>query len=232
MTDEDLKKEISKIQEQIDTLKKEMIERLERIETTLEPEDGVEDENGKDEDDVKDENGEDEDDVKDENGEDEDDVKDDVDPYKKLAKYSYEALNQVKKDKVRAMQLGRNKSDIKDADTKTSEIIKMVSDVIKNIEKIKKQDEERIEINNPLYLRKKLLRYLPGTLRLNLHARGATKWAGFLLTGVGVIILSRGIWDASETLFSIQGSIIIGAAIIILMAWLERKKIFAVFGEG
>ena len=209
MTDEDLKKEISKIQEQIDTLKKEMIVRLERIATTREPEDGV----------------------KDENGEDEDGIEDDVDPYKKLTKYSYEALNQAKKDFVRAFWSG-NKAGMRYAETKTAEINEMVKDVIKIIEKTKKEDEKKIEINNPLYPRKKIARYIPDIFHPRLHARGATKWAGFLLTGVGVLIFSRGIWDASETLFSIQGSIIIGVAIIILMAWLERKKIFAVFGEG
>lgn len=194
--DEELKKEITKIQEQIDKFKKEIIDRLDKIESISESED---DENG-------------------------------VDPYKKLTKYSYEALNQVKKDLTKALEAD-NKFEIKEANKKTAEITKMVNDVIKMIEKIKKQNEERIEINNPLYPPKKLGRYFPAVLRPKLHSRGATNWLGFLLTGVGVLIFSRGIWDASETLFSIQGSLIIGATIIGLMAWLERKKIFAVFGQ-
>ena len=210
MTNEDLKNEISKLQEQIDTLKK-IIVRLERIESTQGSKDAEDDEDG----------------TKD----DEDGTKDDVDPYKKLAKYSYEALNQVKRDLTNALEKG-NELDINEADDKTKAIIKMVDDVIKSLIKIKKQDEKRIAISNPLYPYKKLLHFLPGTLRLNLHSRGAIKWVGFLLTGVGVVIFSRGIWDAADTIFSIQGSLIIGAAIIILMAWLERKKLFAVFGEG
>lgn len=198
--DEELKKEITKIQEQIDKFKKEISDRLDKIESISESED---DENG---------------------------VDDDVDPYKKLTKYSYEALNQVKKDLVKAV--GANKEfDKNEANKKTAEITKMVNDVIKQIEKIKKQNEERIEINNPLYPTKKLGRYFPAALRVWLHSRGATNWLGFLLTGVGVLIFSRGIWDASAELFSIQGSLIIGATIIVLMAWLERKKIFAVFGQ-
>jgi len=191
--DEELKKEITKMQEQIDKFKKEIIDRLDKIESISESED-------------------------------------DVEPYKKLAKYSNEALNQVKKDLMKALEAG-NEFDKNEANKKTAEITKMVNDVIKKIEKIKKQNEERIEINNPLYPPKKLWRYFPATLRPNLHSRGATNWLGFLLTGVGVLIFSRGIWDASAELFSIQGSLIIGATIIILMAWLERKKIFAVFGQ-
>ena len=211
-TDEDLKNEILKIHEQIDTLKKEIIVRLERIESTSKSKSATEDD-----------------------AETEDNAEDDaevaIDPYKKLTKYSYEALNQVKKDLVRALERG-SKFDINEANNKTAKITETVNDVIKIIENTKKRDEERIEINNPLYPNKKLWRYLPAALRLKLHSRGTTKWLGFLLTGVGVIIFSRGIWDASEALFSIQGSLIIGATIIILMAWLERKKIFAAFGES
>jgi len=214
MNDEDLTKEISKLKEQINTLSKDIIDRLEQIESISKSE-GAEDESK-------------EDNVE-ENDEDEIDYN--IDPYGKLTKYSYEAINQIKKDMINALTKG-SKSSIEEANERAHQITKMVNDVIKIIEKMKKQDEERIEINNPLYPHKKILGKIPGTLRLNLHSRGATKWLGFLLTGVGVLIFSRGIWDATETLFSIQGSLIIGAAIIILMAWLERKKIFAVFGEG
>ncbi|RJQ23089.1 hypothetical protein C4565_11040 [Candidatus Parcubacteria bacterium] len=218
MNDVDLAKEISKLKKQINALSEDIINRLERIEAISKSED--DEDNSKEEDEAEDieEN-------------DEDEIDYNIDPYGKLTKYSYEAINQIKKDMINALAKG-SKSSMEEANERARQITKMVNDVIKIIEKMKKRDEERIEITNPLYPHKKILGKIPGTLRLNLHSRGATKWLGFLLTGVGVLIFSRGIWDATEVLFSIQGSLIIGAAIIILMAWLERKKIFAVFGEG
>lgn len=160
-----------------------------------------------------------------------DDTENNVEPYKRLRKYSYEAMNQIKKELTKALEKG-NKNEINQAAEKAKEIIKITEDVIKQIEKIKEQDEKRIEVDNPLYPPKKLLGYLPATFRPKLHSRGATKWLGFLLTGVGVVIFSRGVWEGAGEVFSIQGSLIIGAAIIILMAWLERKKIFSVFEGG
>lgn len=212
MTSDDLKEDIMKIQERLDSLEKIIIERLDKLETLSQSKD------------VKDDS------TETENASEEDDYVDNVDPYKKLTKYSYDALNQVKKDLIKALETG-NRFDIAAANKKTVEIAKMVNDVIRMIERIKKQDEGKVEINNPIYPAKKLWRYFPATLRLNLHSRGATNWLGFLITGVGVLIFSRGIWDATSELFSIQGSLIIGAVIIVLMAWLERKKVFAVFGQ-
>jgi hypothetical protein len=152
------------------------------------------------------------------------------DPYKKLTKYSQEAMNQVKKDLTNAMEAG-NEREIAEAKKKADKIDNMIDEVVHLIEKIKKDEEGRIEFDNPLYPTKRLYRFFPAVLRWKSHERGARNWLGFLVTGTGLIIMSRGIWDASGELLSIQGSIIIGAIMVALMAWLERKKIFEVFGQ-
>ncbi|NDB62814.1 MAG: hypothetical protein EB170_02910 [Nitrosopumilaceae archaeon] len=47
-----------------------------------------------------------------------------------------------------------------------------------------------------------------------------------LLTGVGLILFWRGIWQMSEELFSKQISLILGLVIIISIAIYEKKQIF------
>lgn len=51
-----------------------------------------------------------------------------------------------------------------------------------------------------------------------------------LLTGVGLILFWRGIWQVSEKLFSEQISLILGLVIIIGIAIFEKKQIFKILG--
>ncbi|MBI5697525.1 MAG: hypothetical protein HZC29_03315 [Thaumarchaeota archaeon] len=51
-----------------------------------------------------------------------------------------------------------------------------------------------------------------------------------LLTGVGLILFWRGIWQISEELFSKQISLILGLVIIIGIAIYEKKQIFKILG--
>lgn len=51
-----------------------------------------------------------------------------------------------------------------------------------------------------------------------------------LLTGVGLILFWRGIWQMSEELFSKQISLILGLIIIIGIAVYEKKQIFKILG--
>ena len=51
-----------------------------------------------------------------------------------------------------------------------------------------------------------------------------------LLTGVGLILFWRGIWQMSEELFSEQISLILGLVIIIGIAVYEKKQIFKILG--
>jgi hypothetical protein len=51
-----------------------------------------------------------------------------------------------------------------------------------------------------------------------------------LLTGVGLILFWRGIWQVSEELFSKQVSLILGLVIIIGIAVYEKKQIFKILG--
>ncbi|MBI5859766.1 MAG: hypothetical protein HZB73_03540 [Nitrosarchaeum sp.] len=51
-----------------------------------------------------------------------------------------------------------------------------------------------------------------------------------LLTGVGLILFWRGIWQVSEKLFSEQVSLILGLVILIGIAIFEKKQIFKILG--
>ncbi|MCI4432239.1 MAG: hypothetical protein JHC41_01340 [Nitrosopumilus sp.] len=51
-----------------------------------------------------------------------------------------------------------------------------------------------------------------------------------LLTGVGLILFWRGIWQMSEGLFSEQISLVLGLLILIGIALFEKKQIFKILG--
>jgi len=53
-----------------------------------------------------------------------------------------------------------------------------------------------------------------------------------LLTGVGLVLFWRGIWEMSAKFFSEDISLIIGLIILILVAIYERRQIFQFFGGG
>lgn len=52
-----------------------------------------------------------------------------------------------------------------------------------------------------------------------------------LITGVGLVLFWRGIWDLSEKYFSVYLSLTLGVIILILVALLEKRQIFKFFGE-
>ena len=51
-----------------------------------------------------------------------------------------------------------------------------------------------------------------------------------LLTGVGLILFWRGIWQISEKLFSEQISLVLGLVLLIGIAIFEKKQIFKILG--
>jgi hypothetical protein len=53
-----------------------------------------------------------------------------------------------------------------------------------------------------------------------------------LLTGVGLILFWRGIWQISEKLFSEQISLILGLLILCGIAIFEKKQIFKILGSS
>jgi len=53
-----------------------------------------------------------------------------------------------------------------------------------------------------------------------------------LLTGVGLVLFWRGIWETSSKLFSEEISLILGLAILVSIALLERRQLFQFFGGG
>jgi uncharacterized membrane protein SirB2 len=53
-----------------------------------------------------------------------------------------------------------------------------------------------------------------------------------LLTGIGLVLFWRGIWEMSAKFFSEDISLIVGLIILILVAIYERRQIFEFFGEG
>lgn len=102
------------------------------------------------------------------------------------------------------------------------------ADIMIATKKMKEAEEDTAVITNPLY------RYLPWNLGrriIKTHKRGARNWLGLLITGVGIVLFWRGIWDGSPYFLSIQGSLIVGGVILILMAWLEKRRIFSLFGQ-
>ena len=53
-----------------------------------------------------------------------------------------------------------------------------------------------------------------------------------LLTGIGLVLFWRGIWEMSAKFFSEDISLIVGLIILILVAIYERRQIFQFFGRG
>ena len=53
-----------------------------------------------------------------------------------------------------------------------------------------------------------------------------------LLTGVGLVLFWRGIWEVSAEFFSEYVSLIIGLIILVSVAIYERRQIFQFFGGG
>ncbi|MDH3341363.1 MAG: hypothetical protein OEL84_08770 [Nitrosopumilus sp.] len=53
-----------------------------------------------------------------------------------------------------------------------------------------------------------------------------------LLTGIGLVLFWRGIWEMSAKFFSEDISLIVGLIILILVAIYERRQIFQFFGGG
>jgi hypothetical protein len=51
-----------------------------------------------------------------------------------------------------------------------------------------------------------------------------------LLTGVGLILFWRGMWQMSEKIISEQVSLVLGLVIIIGIAIFEKKQIFKILG--
>ena len=55
---------------------------------------------------------------------------------------------------------------------------------------------------------------------------------GLLITGIGVILFWRGIWEISAKYFSEEISLILGLGILIGVALAERRQVFKFFGGG
>jgi len=53
-----------------------------------------------------------------------------------------------------------------------------------------------------------------------------------LLTGIGLVLFWRGIWEVSAKFFSEDLSLIAGLSILIFVAIYERRQIFLFFGSG
>jgi hypothetical protein len=53
-----------------------------------------------------------------------------------------------------------------------------------------------------------------------------------LVTGIGLVLFWRGIWETSSKLFSEEISLVLGLIILISVALYERRQIFQFFGGG
>ena len=153
------------------------------------------------------------------------------DPYKKLEEWNKDAMERIKKELTESVEKGDTRQQ-KRLEKNAEKMDIMVNKLIGLVEKIKEAEKREDDSSNPLYQSKgnwwvlKLNRLIKRK-----HDRSTRNWLGLLFTGLGLLIISSGIWNASEEIFSIQGSILLGAIILGLMAWLERRKVFAVFGQ-
>jgi len=144
------------------------------------------------------------------------------DPYEKLTRWSHDALSQIKKDISESIENNDVKREIK-SQTQADNVDKLLNKVVGLIEKIKK-DDLLIQNDNPFYPPTK-------TFSLRRKYRGARNSLSLLMAGIGLVVLSSGIWEATGELLSIQGRIILGTIMIAMTAWLERRKVFALFGQ-
>lgn len=55
---------------------------------------------------------------------------------------------------------------------------------------------------------------------------------GLLITGIGIVLFWRGIWEISAKYFSEEISLVSGLGILIVIALVERRQIFKFFGGG
>jgi hypothetical protein len=53
-----------------------------------------------------------------------------------------------------------------------------------------------------------------------------------LVTGVGLVLFWRGIWETSSKLFSEEISLVLGLIILVSVSLYERRQIFQFFGGG
>ncbi|QLH02677.1 hypothetical protein C5F47_03425 [Nitrosopumilus cobalaminigenes] len=144
------------------------------------------------------------------------------DPYDQLTEWSHNAINQIKKDISESIENNDAKKE-KKAQRQADNVDKLLNKVVGLIEKIKK-DDLLIEKDNPFYPPSK-------TFSLRRKYRGARNSLSLLMAGIGLIVLSSGVWEASGELLSIQGRLILGILMVSMTAWLERRKVFALFGQ-
>jgi len=154
-------------------------------------------------------------------------------PYRTLEKWNKDAVEKIKKDFTDA--LGKKKRSVNFQNklrAKSYNIDKMVDEVIGLIEEIREEERKKgTNLDNPL-TESKIFRYLPWLKNFTKRAdRKSNNWLGLLFVGIGLTFIARGFWDASEEMFSIQGSIITGAFTLSLLAWMERRRIFSLFGQ-
>lgn len=144
------------------------------------------------------------------------------DPYEKLTKWSQDAMNQIKKNIAESIENNNSKQE-KRSQKQADNVDKLLNKVVGLIEKIKK-DDVQIHDDNPFY---------PTTKPFSLikKYRSARNSISLLMAGIGLVVLSSGIWESAGELMSIQGRLIIGTIMVAMTAWLERRKVFALFGQ-
>lgn len=153
-------------------------------------------------------------------------------PYEILQEWNKKAAEEIKIDLARMIE----KNDAGKVELKfkkeSERLNKKIDEIIGKVEDLREEERKKgLNLANPLN-ESKIFSYLPWLKNFTKRAtRESNNWLGLLFAGVGVTFIGRGVWDASEELFSIQGSIIIGSFILGLVAWLERRKIFALFGQ-
>lgn len=155
---------------------------------------------------------------------------DEVTPLANLKKIFAEAEKQVTKQLALAYQLGDPKK-IEEAKKMQEKILVRLDEISKDIRQINEEFETAAEIENPIIPKKWYHRWFPWLLYGKGSVRSERNWIALLFAGVGLGLIFNGISEASSALQSIQGSLILGAIILALLAWLEKRRVFSLLGQ-
>ena len=107
-----------------------------------------------------------------------------------------------------------------------------IQDQLKVIDKAMEELRNKLKNGGEISAGSKVINFLPFTLgrsRPDKTERART-WLGLLVTGIGIVLFWRGIWDMSFYLFSDEISLLFGAIILIVMALIGKRRVFKIFG--
>ena len=168
-------------------------------------------------------------------------------PYLHLSKLYSNALRDIVKD-IEKIMLQENKGSIIDIPTKIkirgkvddslNQIVQGMDEVLRATYKIRDDEIKEKEFRNPLYFKIQRPnienlreRFFNKLFYLRIKKGNTSNWLSLLIAGIGLITLWNGIEETIVYRLSAQGMIVLGISTLGLIAWLQRQKVFQIFGE-